>query len=153
MCEGVLSSLDVVLKISALIGGALAVATYWRNAKVKRAEWLSSLYAKFFESSSFKSIRRILDTHENAPELQPLRTSLEADETSQIDEDFVDYLNFFEFVASLRKLDQLKTQEISMMFHYYLRLLCKHAFVRTYIRKHDFENLDQLLTECVPEAK
>lgn len=76
-----------------------------------------------------------------------------ADESSTLVEDFVDYLNFFEFVASLRRLGQLKTTEISMLFDYYLRLLCRHEFVRDYIRRHGFEGLDTLLIDCVEHRK
>jgi hypothetical protein len=44
---------DLVLKISAILGGALAILTFWRTAKVRRAEWLSNLHAKFFEGASY----------------------------------------------------------------------------------------------------
>jgi hypothetical protein len=140
--------LDLVLKVFAVIGGALALLTFRRNANVRRAEWLSSLHAKFFEASSYKRIRRVLDSSDSDPELGQLRATLAADESSELAEAFVDYLNFFEFVASLRKLRQLKTKEISMLFDYYLRLLCKHGFVRDYVQQNGFEELEKLLKEC-----
>lgn len=144
---------DLILKVSALVGGALAILTFWRTAKVRRAEWLSNLHAKFFEGSAYKQIRRALDSSESDAELSQLRSSIAADSSSELVEAFVDYLNFFEFVASLRKLRQLKSKEISMLFDYYLRLLCKHEFVRDYIRKHGFEELDALIVECVERKK
>jgi hypothetical protein len=141
--------LDVVWKISAVLGGTLALFTFWRTAKVRRAEWLSNLHAKFFEAPGYKRIRRVLDSSDSAPDLSKLRDDIAADAASELAEEFVDYLNFFEFVASLRKLRQLKLHEITMLFDYYLRLLSKHDFVRTYIRKNGFEQLELLFEECV----
>jgi hypothetical protein len=144
--------LDQILKISAVGGGTLAVVTFWRAANVRRAEWLSKLHAQFFEGSAYKQIRRALD-NSKSPDLLQLQESTSADEDSDLVEAFDVYLNFFEFVASLRKMHQLKTKEISMMFDYYLRLLCKHAFVRDYIRGHGFEELDALIVTCVERKK
>jgi thiol:disulfide interchange protein len=40
-----------VLDVFALIGAWIAVVTFRRNVKIKRAEWLSSLHSKFFEAA------------------------------------------------------------------------------------------------------
>lgn len=140
---------DYVLKASAIIGGGLAVLTFWRTAKVRRAEWLSNLHAKFFESSSYKRIRRVLDSSDVDPEFVQLKSDITDGRSTTFAEEFVDYLNFFEFVASLRRLGQIKSEEIAMLFEYYLRLLRKHDFVRRFVRDNGFEELDQLLEECV----
>jgi hypothetical protein len=66
---------DLVLKISALIGGILAIVTYRRTAKVRRAEWLSNLHAKFFEADGYKEIRRILDSDGQDPQFIELRNA------------------------------------------------------------------------------
>src|SRR5947209_6475965 len=57
------------------IGAAFAIHTYWRNAKTRRAEWLYSLYAKFYEDSFYKEIRSILD-YKPEKELQLLYSGL-----------------------------------------------------------------------------
>src|SRR5207247_10403339 len=51
-----------------------------------------------------------------------------------ISEPFVLYLNFFEFVASLWKLEQLSLREIKMLFQYYIELFDGEdlQFVREY---------------------
>ncbi len=100
---------------------------------------------KFFETAGYKRIRRLLDSNETDPELAQLRDAIATDANSELAEAFVDYLNFFEFVASLRKLGQLNVEEIAMLFDYYLRLLAKHDFVRSYIRTNGFEELEALL--------
>lgn len=144
---------DLVLKVVALVGGALAVGTFWRAAKVRRAEWLSNLHTKFFEGSVYKQIRRVLDSNDTDPEFSQLRSSIAAHESTVLVEAFDDYLNFFEFIATLRRLGQLKPKEVSMMFDYYLGLFCRHDFVRSYIRNYGFEGLEALIVECVEGRK
>ena len=137
--------MDFAVKGFAIVGGVIALWTFWRTAKTRRAEWLSNLHAKFFEAASYKRIRRVLDSDDTDPEFSKLRDEVIADRSSEVVEEFVDFLNFFEFVASLRELGQIREREITMLFDYYLRLLCKHDFVRTYIQKNGFEQLDQFL--------
>ncbi|HZI66558.1 MAG TPA: hypothetical protein VFF17_08335 [Thermoanaerobaculia bacterium] len=62
-------------------------------------------------------------------------------------EPLVDYLNFFEFVASLWKLGQLKTVEVEMMFEYYIRDLAKKPEVMSFIKKEGFEKLQELIAK------
>ena len=141
--------LDIGVKAFTIIGGALAIIAFWRTTKIRRAEWLSNLHAKFFEGTSYKRIRRILDSSDKDTELSQLRRELAADQNSELAEEFVNFLNFFEFVASLQKFGQIRVSEIEMLFEYYLRLLCRHEFVRGYIRENGFEELDSLLRKCV----
>lgn len=59
----------------------------------------------------------------------------------------MDYLNFFEFVASLWKLKQLKTKEVKMMFEYYIKNLAESRELMNFIRKEGFERLEELIGE------
>ena len=45
----------------ALLGFPIALLTFRRSVKTKRAEWLASLHEKFFEGDRYKEIRRVLD--------------------------------------------------------------------------------------------
>lgn len=106
------------------------------------------MHAKFFESENYKKIRRILD-YQTEPEFSRLRQAALDGTYDELVEELVDYLNFFEFVASLERLGQLKQREISVLFQYYLSLLRKHDFVRDYIRTQGFEDLQRLLDKGV----
>lgn len=141
-------AIDLLLRVTTLLGGAWAVWTFWRTTTIRRAEWLSSVHAKFFESENYKKIRRILD-YQTEPEFSRLRQAALDGTYDELVEELVDYLNFFEFVASLERLGQLKQREISVLFQYYLSLLCKHDFVRDYIRTQGFEDLQRLLDKCL----
>lgn len=135
---------DTILKISGLAGGIVAVVTFWQNAKLKRAEWLYQLHAKFYESPAYKRIRHMLDYRPD-PEFANLRTAVTEGGHDELAEAFVDYLNFFEFVASLWKMGQLKQSEIAMIFEYYLLNLKDHEFVMEFVRRNGFENLETLI--------
>ena len=133
-----------------IIAAGLALWTFWRSAKVRRAEWLSSLHARFYETERYKHVRQVLD-YQIEPELTRLRAAVISNEYDDLVEQFVDYLNFFELVASLHQLGQLKQKEIDMLFQYYLSLLSKLDFVRQYVRREDFQNLEKLLTAGYPQ--
>jgi hypothetical protein len=65
----------VVLQLVGIIAPIVALVTYHRNARIKRAEWLSSLHAKFFESANYKTVRHIIDYA--PPRLETLREAVE----------------------------------------------------------------------------
>ncbi len=129
----------------ALLVAAVPIYTFWKAARTRRAEWLGSLHSKFFEGDQYKEIRRILD-YELQPQLARLYTSLNGDgDSGDLAEKAVDYLNFFELIASLRRLRQLSACEIRMLFDYYLRLLTRHPPIMAFIQTQGFENLSALL--------
>jgi hypothetical protein len=143
---------DIVAVVLALIGAGIALATYRRSVRLKRAEWIDKLHEKFYESSNYKHIRQLLD-YPHDPELEELRKGL-AGENPDIElcESFVDYLNFFEYIASLWRLKQVSVKEVLMLFEYYLGLLNKHDFAKKFIRKYGFESLEMLLQQVQPPA-
>jgi len=141
----------VILQLVGIVAPIVALVTYRRNARIKRAEWLSSLHGKFFESANYKKVRLILDYA--PPELSTLREAAEQGGSDELVESFVDYLNFFEFIASLWKLDQLRLDEVAMLFRYYLENLSHHAFVTSFIQKQGFENLEELLAALARDRK
>lgn len=137
--------LKVTLDVFAIVAGAIAAITFWRSARLRRAEWLHDLYARFYESGSYKWMRHIVD-YEPKPEFGNLREAVTKGGSDELAESLVDYLNFFEFVASLWKLRQLSTREIAMVFEYYIVQLENHDFIMEFINTQSFENLALLIT-------
>jgi hypothetical protein len=127
-----------ITAVGGLIAAFWAVLVYRSNARVRRAEWLATLYEKFYEENeSLKNIREQLDCDESeSPEIE----TLDAEGSG-----FSDYLNFFEFVAVLERSGQLTTSEIEDLFGYYLDCLERCAPVRHYIGEKGYEQLDRLL--------
>ncbi len=138
-----------VAVLGAAVGGAITIYVYYRNSQLRRAEWLYSLFEKFFYQSRYSDIRRLLD-YDNKQEVERLRTSLANHTDDQIEGNLVDYLNFFEFIATLRQLRQLRQlsiQEIRMMFDYYLHRLGDYDFILVYLKEQGFEGLIDLVRE------
>ena len=134
---------DFAFKLISTIGVVVAVVTYQRNLKVKHAEWLWSLYQKFFENEQLKTVRKYLIYH---PErFEKLFDAQLTEEDEVLIEKVDDFLNFFEFIASLNTLNQISKKEINMMFDYYLTAISKNEHLKTYIRTEGFENLNQLI--------
>ena len=131
------------LDVFAVVGGSIAIATYRRNVRLKRAEWLSNLHSKFFEAPTYKRIRQILESR--GSEYAALRQSLSDNQTNPDVELFVDYLNFFEFVGGLSELGQLSEREIDRLFDYYLKQLAGEPVVRQFVATQGFESLHQIL--------
>ena len=149
---------DVCAIVGVLVGiisARLAVRTFRSNARVKRAEWLKSLHAQFYESEKYSDVRRLLD-YRPEPDFSRMKEAiLKGGRWQHADREMADrnaealgvYLNFFEFVACLWKLDQLSLQEIMMLFQYYIELFGHKdlEFVRGWIEKYGFENLMELI--------
>jgi hypothetical protein len=57
----VLEVLKALGGLVALPGLPIALVTYQRSVKTRRAEWLASLHEKFLESDRYREIRRVLD--------------------------------------------------------------------------------------------
>lgn len=133
---------DVIAPVFTTIGGIVAafwaLLVYRSNARVRRAEWLGSLYEKFYEKNdSLKDIREKLDCDDgHSPDIETLE---------KLGSGFTDYLNFFEFVALLEKSGQLSTIEIEDLFAYYLDCLERCGPVRRYIPEKGYDQLDRLL--------
>jgi hypothetical protein len=117
-----------ISSLTAAAGLLWAVWIYYRKSALDRANWLSSLYTKFYEADKLKQTRNALD--ENLPDAENVQKMVD-DEAP----DFTDYLNFFEFMAYLEDRGQLSEKDVAALFDYYLRNLSKHKSVRKYIGK------------------
>jgi DUF2934 family protein len=136
-----------IVTILAAPAAVIAYLTYLTSVRQKRAEMLDKLYERFYEKEHYQEIRRLLD-YTPAGDYERLKLALNDElDDHHLCERFVNYLNFFEHIASLEQLGQLKREEIVKLFHYYLELICRRDFVRAFVRKQGFENLDALLDE------
>lgn len=136
--------LEPVVAIAAVVGGLLTIYTYWRNSSLKRAEWLYQLYEKFYEASYYKKVRQIID-YEREEEISRLKNALENDCDDELVESLVDYLNFFEFIASLWQLKQLTINEIAIFFEYYILRIGHYDFLNKFLVAESFDNLPELI--------
>lgn len=135
-----------VAVLVAAVGGAITIYIYYSNSQLRRAEWLYSLFEKFFYQSRYADIRRLLD-YGDKNDLEHLRKALDTHGNQQLEEELVDYLNFFEFIATLWKLEQLPIEQVRMMFDYYIQRLGDYDFIMIYLETQGFEGLASLVRE------
>jgi hypothetical protein len=100
--------------IAAISGIGFTAIGYFKNNKLKRGEWLKTLFEKFYEQEKFKEIRREI-------EYGSLEKYLMIDSGGKLtnienEEELVNHLNFFEFIAALLKYQQISQLEINDMF-------------------------------------
>jgi hypothetical protein len=136
---------DLIIKLLSLIGIIFGVLTYYRNTRIEKAKWLNQLHEKFFEKDTYKQIRIYIDYKTEQFKKLKEQINLDSNEDPILQETFVDYLNFFEFIATLEKLNQLEINEINLVFGYYIRQLGKFDFILKFIRENEFSNLTSLI--------
>jgi hypothetical protein len=137
---------DTMTLVVAIVVASVALVTYRRNAKTKRAEFLTSLHRSFFVEETYKRIREVLD--DDSPAGETTREAMVAEQPAA----FTDFLNFFELIAYFKILGAYKEDDVKALLGYYLRLLRRSRSVYRYIcdRKNDFENLQALLAKIEP---
>ncbi|MEO7313036.1 MAG: hypothetical protein ABIX01_21800 [Chitinophagaceae bacterium] len=69
------------------------------------------------------------------------------------EEKLTDFLNFFEFMATLEKLGHLKPSEIEALFAYYLVRIKKSQSCVKYIQDYGFKNLSKLLQNTFSDER
>src|ERR1700754_1610973 len=111
--------IDLIVIVPAGYGGLgffIAAFSYKSQIRIKQAEWLKSLYEKFFENSTYKEVRAWLDygvLHERL-------NAADAAMRQQNEEKFTDFLNFFEFIGVLHSRGHLPLEQVWDVFDYYL---------------------------------
>jgi len=120
------------------LGVLVAAINYLNQTRLKRAEWVKSLFEKFFESSVYKEVRGWLDYDE-------LPDKLSGPNKRENEEKFTDFLNFFEFIGVLYSRRQIKLEEVYEIFDYYLKKIKVDPNCKVWIERYGFEKLKALL--------
>ena len=122
------------------IGILIAGISYARNKKLQKVEWIESLFEKFYEKETYKEVRKWID-------YKLLKDELSNDVNKNKEEKLADFLNFFEFIATLEKEKQLSLDEIKNLFAYYLYLIKSDEVCLQFISDYKFKNLSKLLAK------
>jgi len=136
-------AVKLIAGTGALVAVLMAVFNYRAQTKLKQAEWLKSLFEKFFENSTYKEVRVWLDYGHLHGKLTVEDMALR--ETNE--EKFTDFLNFFEFIGVLYSRRHLTIEQVSDVFDYYLRKIKADADCREWIGQYSFEKLKALLDQ------
>lgn len=130
---------SVVLALSVVA----AFMQYTRGLKVQRAQWLVDLFEKFYEKDAYREVRRYVDWTEQSS----VRAAMSED--PDFEQKCTDYFNFFELIAYLEQIGELKREDVDAMFRYWIDQL--RPF-QGYLAEYGYENLVQLLRERTSEG-
>ena len=146
--KDVIQAIFQIVSMLGVIGAAIGVSIAFRNYQsqqlTKRAEWLDSLFERFYQKDDFKKIRKWYETKE-------IEKVINEDDNIVSDEEerITDYLNFFEFIASLEARGSLMLQDVLDLFEYYLQKIKRSPKSMKWIEREDygFEKLRNLLNK------
>lgn len=119
----------------------LSLRQYYSNSQEERSRWLFELYNRLYGDPELSEMRIRIDVGDTQFVFEEKDHKL----MGQLD----DFLNFFEFLAYLRKQKRLNRQEMLSMFDYPLRKIAGDSRIRTYVNNdsYGYEGLRELLTE------
>ena len=140
----IMNWIELVARLMAGLGGLgffIAAFSYRSQVKIRQAEWLKSLFEKFFENITYKEVRFWLDYGV----LQDRLRVADPVVRQQNEEKFTDFLNFFEFIGVLHSRGHLPVEQVWDVFDYYLEKISVDADCREWIEKYGFEKLKGLL--------
>ncbi len=129
--------------VGAVVAVLVAVINYRAQTRLKQAEWLKSLFEKFFENSTYKEVRVWLDYGH-------LHAKLTVEDVTQRElneEKFTDFLNFFEFIGVLFWRKHLTVEQVYDVFDYYLHKIKSDTDCQEWINQYSFEKLKALLDQ------
>lgn len=136
-----MNATDIAAIIGSIAGLLLAIPAFFAllqyrsNSRAQRAQWLVGLFERFYEKDSYREVRRHVEWQE-----EEVRSKISED--PDFEQKWTDYLNFFEFIAYLEGIGELKSQDVDAMFRYWIDDLRRFD---GYLREFGYENLVQLL--------
>lgn len=131
--------LEVAIYVVAIVAAGGSWWQFRRNSARERTRWLFELYQRFYEHAALRDMRVRVDWGDTA--------FVREDKDTGLLSDLDNFLNFFEFLAYLRRRNELKLSEIQAMFPYPLSTIAKDNAILEYLRKWGYEESDALLKE------
>ena len=125
----------------ALAAGLFGLFRYLRSERLRQTEQVRELYRMFFESDRYRRIRFVL-ANPDSPEFAALKTELATPGMPKaLEGELIDLLNFFEFVSGLTRRGLVARRDIDWMFASFIGRVVAVDFVRAYVLRSDFEEL------------
>ena len=143
--------LEIIAKIATIIatlvgaiGVGFAVNSYRQSVRLKRAEWLQKLYQQLYELDRYRTVREILD-YRPERELAEIYAHLSDQSKDDMMDQLCYYLNFFEFVAGLVELKQIRMADLKLLFEYPLERIADDEQIMASLSQEGYEHLHVLL--------
>lgn len=124
----------------------LPLANINLTLKLNGRKLLTNLFDRFYLNDSFKKVREWLDVRD-LNTITPESFHETEKKIPNFEQKFSDYMNYFQFIISLKNMGQLKENEISSMFNYYLIKLRDTKFVMNYLKGFGYHALHSYLSQ------
>ena len=125
----------------ALAAGLFGLFRYLRSERLRQTEQVRELYRMFFDNQRYRRIRFVL-ANPDSPEFAALKTELSTPGMPKaLEGELIDLLNFFEFVSGLTRRGLVAKRDIDWMFASFIGRVVSVDFVRDYVLRSDFEEL------------
>jgi hypothetical protein len=139
--------------LAALLAGIFGLFRYLRSERMRQTEQIRELYNSFFGSEKYRRIRFVLANPE-APEFSALKAELATPGMPKpLEGELIDLLNFLEFVSGLTRRGLVSRSDIDWMFANYIERVIAVEFVRAYVKRQDFDELNDAVRKAEHKAE
>jgi hypothetical protein len=129
--------------VAALLAGIFGLFRYLRSERMRQTEQVRELYRMFFDNPRYRRVRFVL-ANPGCAEFEALKAELSASGMPQeLEGELIDILNFFEFVSGLTRRGLVARRDIDWMFANFIERVVAVDFVRAYVLRSDFEELQE----------
>ena len=135
----------VVVALVTVITAYSAIREYKRSGQRDRTRLLAELFDRFYARGEYREVylafddgdRALLDRLEAVVTQDPKAPTTDAEAEWKL----TAYLNFFEFVASLRRLEQIEEHDFNRLFFYPFTQLQKAHGMPAYLHRNQYTEL------------
>jgi len=150
--------ISLAVIIIGIIGGFITYRKYSEHATFNKSKWLHEVYTEFFNKDKHREIRRRFDKDDNKKEgiyeiLEKMNNESKDESDKKLEDDFIDYCNFFEMIIILKKNKSVNDKIINGMFGYYIGLFDDDE-IKEWLKKYRFKHLSNYInTEMYKKDK
>jgi len=130
--------------IAGVFGILFGFVQYRRSVRTDESELIYKLFVSFYETDHHETVRQLIDQIGHSVSEEEAERILTGTGPGQPGEkEFVNYLNFFEFILGLIERKRLRRKDVDWIFDYYITTVFTTAFIRAYVFKYGFECLQR----------
>jgi hypothetical protein len=136
-----------------VIGIAFAYFQYRRNVSIEKQKVTNVLLDKFFDPKTLQEIRTLLDYDKVGTDRLKNLILTESDDDAILQEKFINYLNFFEYIGYLvLHTKQLDIEDANTLFGYYIILIDKIG-IDDWLQKNGFKYTRMIIAKFKTKMK
>jgi len=157
----ILQSIEIIVPLATLAiligGGIITYRKYNEHATFNKSKWLHEVYTEFFNKDKHREIRRRFDKDDNKKEgiyeiLEKMNNESNDESDKKLEDDFIDYCNFFQMIIILKNNKSVDDKIINDMFGYYIKLFNDNKILNE-LKNYRFVCLYEYVTKMYKKEK